>query len=107
MWGTYAEALETIEDVPAGSRLWYDDREVALLQQDAADRADIVKTQALTIESLMRSGFTAVSSQQAVTSGSFEGLDHTGLVSVQLFEPDPDATPALPAGDDGEDSVET
>ena len=91
-WEDMAEALAPIMPKRSGKRLWFDDRNVALLQQDAADGAAIVKEQALTIEALIRSGFDPETVTEAVITGSFENLEHSGLVSVQL----------LPPGSDGE-----
>lgn len=86
-WRQDCESLSALVGVPAGQRLWYDDRRISFLQQDAKDAAAIRKEDALTIESLIRGGFTPDSAKEAVTSGRYEGLEHTGLVSVQLQPP--------------------
>lgn len=95
-WRQDAEALGRIVPVPAGHRLWFDDRRISFLQQDAKDAADIRKADASTLESLIRGGFTPESAAEAVTSGRFDRLEHTGLVSVQLQPPGVEADPADP-----------
>ena len=80
-------ALATLFDQPDGRTLAVDSRRVPFLQQDAQDEAAIVKEQALTIESYIRAGYTAVSAVAAVVSGDPSKLVHTGLFSVQLQPP--------------------
>ena len=82
-----AETFAPLITVPPGTRLWYDDRDVALLQQDAADDAAIVKENALSLEALIRAGFIPDTATEAIITGSFENLVHSGLVSVQLLPP--------------------
>jgi hypothetical protein len=72
---------------PAGSRLWIDERDVSFLQEDVKDAADIKAMEANTIESLIRAGYKPDSARDAVVSGDFSRLEHTGLYSVQLQEP--------------------
>jgi phage portal protein BeeE len=99
LWRAAAGALETLLDLPDPSvRLWYDDRDVAFLQEDVKDLADIKSREALTIESLIRAGFQPDSVVQAVTSGNYTVLEHTGLYSVQLQPPTPDQEPATDGG---------
>jgi len=99
LWRAAAGALETLLDLPDPSvRLWYDDRDVAFLQEDVKDLADIKSSEALTIESLIRAGFQPDSVVQAVTSGNYTVLEHTGLYSVQLQPPTPDQEPATDGG---------
>lgn len=94
MWRQAVGALSTIVRVPQGSRLWYDTRDVGFLQQDGLDAADIRSKEAATLETLVRTGFTPESAVEAVATGRFDGLDHTGLVSVQLQPPGTDASPS-------------
>ena len=84
---TACGALQTVLDVPDGAELWYYADDVPFLQEDQADAAAIRSKDALTLESLIRGGFTPDSAVTAVTSGQFESLEHTGLVSVQLQPP--------------------
>jgi len=99
LWRSAAGALQSVLSLPDPSvRLWYDDRDVAFLQEDVKDAADIKSVEALTIESLIRSGFTPESSVEAVTSGNYTALEHNGLFSVQL-QPPTDDQPAVSEDD--------
>lgn len=98
LWRQMAGALAQIVQVPSGSRLWYDDRDVPFLQEDVKDEADIQQTQSISIKQLVEAGFTPESVVAAVQANDFALLSHTGLFSVQLQPPLPDTpTPALPA----------
>ena len=88
-WRAAAAALQSIIPPPAGARLWYDDRDVSFLQEDRKDDAEIAQMQATTIEALVRAGYEPSSVTDAVTSGDFTLLRHTGLYSVQLVPPGP------------------
>lgn len=87
LWRNAAGSLTTLVPAPAGARLWFDDRDIAFLREDAMDQAEIQSRQALTIESLVRSGFEPMSARDAVVSGDYAKLQHTGLFSVQLQPP--------------------
>jgi HK97 family phage portal protein len=85
LWRAACGALETLLVVPDPTvRLWYDDRDVSFLQEDVKDTADIKNREALTIESLVRAGFEPDSIVQAVITGDYALLRHSGLYSVQL-----------------------
>lgn len=89
LWRAAAASLQTLVAPPDGaSRLWYDDRDVSFLQEDVMDAAEIKNREAATIESLIRSGFAADSCVDAVVSGDYTRLVHTGLTSVQLQAPE-------------------
>jgi hypothetical protein len=60
---------------------------VPFWRQDAKDAAAVRQENALTIEALVRAGFTPGSVVPAVVSGDFSLLVHTGLYSVQLQPP--------------------
>lgn len=88
LWRMMAASLEAVVDRPSeGAHLWYDDRDVAFLRQDAKDEADIKSTNATTISAYITAGFTPESAVQAVDTGDTGRLEHTGLVSVQLQPP--------------------
>jgi phage portal protein BeeE len=87
MWRDFAASMANIIDVPSDAELWYDDRDIPFLQEDVKDEAEIQQTQAATITTLVRDGFTAKSAIAAVTNGDMTMLEHTGMVSVQLQEP--------------------
>ena len=93
LWRAAAAALQTIVPPPdGGSRLWFDDRDVSFLQEDVMDTAQVQSIEATTIESLIRSGFVPESAVNAVVTGDYTVLEHTGLNSVQL-QPPGTATP--------------
>jgi hypothetical protein len=95
LWREASASLAPIIAVPAGSELWYDDRDISALQQDQTDAAAIQQTQAITIRELINAGFEPETVVAAVMAGDYGLLQHTGLVSVQLQEPgstQPDAS---------------
>ncbi len=95
LWRSAAAALQNVLTLPDPTvRLWYDDRDVAFLQEDVKDMADIKNREALTMEALVRAGFQPDSIVDAVTTGDFNKLVHTGLYSVQL-QPPSDGTEAV------------
>ncbi len=105
LWGGVAGAFAPLVRRISGSRLWYDGRDIPFLQEDVADEAAIQQSNAATIATLVREGFTAESSISAVVNGDMSLLVHSGLLSVQLHPPGttpPDATqgPAA-AGENG------
>ncbi len=86
MWRMAAASLESLVPPRDGTRLWYDDRDVAFLREDAGDAADIRQTDAATATMLIREGFTPTSVQKFMNAGGTDWtmLVHSGLVSVQL-----------------------
>lgn len=85
LWRGAAGALEVLLPQPDPfSRLWYDDRDVAFLQEDVKDNADIRNRDANTMRILVDGGFDPVSVVDAVTTGDMTRLAHSGNVSVQL-----------------------
>lgn len=89
LWRSAAAALETLVPPPPGSRLWYDTRDVAFLQEDQKDEAEIQSAHATTIRQLVDAGYQPDAAVQAVTSGDLRSLvgKHSGLYSVQLQAP--------------------
>jgi phage portal protein BeeE len=98
LWGSFAGALETIVPAPSDARLWYDERDIAFLRDDSNDAAAINEKRANTIRTLTDGGFEPVSAANAVQSGDFSQLKHTGLYSVQL---QPLAAGTMPADESG------
>jgi phage portal protein BeeE len=94
MWRDFAASMQAVVDVPSGSRLWYDDRDIPFLQEDEKDDAEIQQIQASTIRTLTDAGFKWESAVAAVTNGDMTMLEHTGLFSVQLQEPGAEKTSA-------------
>lgn len=87
LWGEAADAFSVLAPPPPGSRLWYDESQVAFLRSDVTDQAEIVSKNATTITTLVKEGFTWESAIDAVTTGDMTRLQHTGMVSVQLQPP--------------------
>jgi phage portal protein BeeE len=87
LWGIAAPALETLLTFPAGAtRLWYDDRDIPFLREDAKDNAEIRSLDALTIKAFVDAGYLPDAAVQFVRTGDFAALtgQHSGLFSVQL-----------------------
>lgn len=89
LWRSASAALESLVPPPEGSRLWYDTRDVAFLQEDQKDEAEIQGRHAETIRRLVDAGFSPDAVVQAVTAGDLRSLTgkHSGLFSVQLQSP--------------------
>lgn len=87
LWQTAAASLQTLVTPPRpGAVLWYDDRDIPFLRQDARDEADIQATRAQTIRALLDAGYDPDAVVDAVLSGDLRRLvgAHSGLYSVQL-----------------------
>ena len=102
-----ASSLAPIVKVPADAELWFDTADMPILREDAKDAADIEAVKATTITAYVKDGFTPESAIAAVRGQDVSLLKHTGLVSVQLWEPgaesprkpEPGAeSPSQPAG---------
>lgn len=89
LWNSAAAALDQIVDTPGGSVLWYDDRNVAALRQDAKLEAEVQQIKAQAIRTYLDAGFDPDTAVQVVASGDLNQLvgQHSGLFSVQLQEP--------------------
>ncbi len=100
LWRMASASLQTLVTPPReGVSLWYDDRDIAFLREDAKDLAEIQNVQATTITMLKREGFTGQSSVAAVMANDYSLLVDTGLISVQLLPPGtvaPDSEPNDP-----------
>lgn len=80
-----AEALASILPKPTPTaELWYDERKMAWMQEDAMEAAQILAAKAGTMSSLINAGYNQDQVAAAVESGDLSALDHTGLFSVQL-----------------------
>lgn len=87
LWRNIAGSLQTIMEPPAGSRLWYDDRDIPFLQEDQRDAAEVGQFDATSMKTLVDAGYDPESVVAAVKAHDYALLQHTGLVSVQLQEP--------------------
>lgn len=87
-WKRTAHHFQAILDPPnRNAELWYDDSQISAVQQDALDDAEIKGKTATTINTLITAGFTPEAVAEAVQTGDFTTLTHTGLFSVQLQPP--------------------
>ena len=93
LWQDFGGSMETLVRPPDGSRLWVDDRHIPALAEDKKDQAEIHQLESQQIRTLIDGGFEAQSVIDAVTTGDFNRLKHTGLVSVQLLPPQPEGPP--------------
>ncbi|MGH7745281.1 MAG: phage portal protein, partial [Candidatus Dormibacteria bacterium] len=103
LWRNACGSLQAIVPPPGGSRLWYDDRDIAFLREDRKDLADIQAVEASAISSLITAGFQPESAVMAIRTNDFSKLVHSGMYSVQLQPPNTLATPipGLGTGDKG------
>lgn len=97
LWRIAAASLETLVPPPdEGAHLWYDDRDVAFLQEDRKDRSEIRSKDAATVAQLINAGFDPESVVEAVDAEDFRLLEHTGRVSVQLQPPGAEDSVGVP-----------
>lgn len=87
LWRSFCEAFQVLFPGMQGSRLWYDDRDIAFLRQDRQEVAEIQTAQSTSLNSLITAGFTPESSIEAIKNNDWTLLKHTGLFSVQLQPP--------------------
>ena len=80
-------SLSPLVNIPGGSELWFDVEDIPLLREDAKDAAEIEQVKASTINAYIMAGFTPESAITSVQGQDVTQLKHTGLVSVQLFQP--------------------
>lgn len=105
LWRSFASAMASIVRAPAGSRLWYDDRDIPFLRDDVKDQAEVLAANASAIRTLIEAGFKPDAAIDAVNANDIARLAgaHSGLVSVQLQpmeQPKQDDQPAIPAADE-------
>lgn len=102
LWRKAAGALQTILRVPSSvtgssaAQLWYDDRDIAFLQEDMKDTAEVQQMQSAAIKSLIDAGYKPDACVDAVTSNDYSQLvgQHSGLYSVQLQPPGTSSPPS-------------
>jgi hypothetical protein len=89
LWRNVCGSFATIVPPPSGSQLWYDDRDIAFLQEDAKDAIEVEEGQARTIKALIDAGFKPDDVVDAVMANDLSRLkgSHTGMTSVQLLPP--------------------
>jgi phage portal protein BeeE len=94
LWRNCVGSLAAIVNVPGGSELWYDDRDIPSLKEDIQDKAKELQELATAANQLVSAGFDPDSIVQSLSSGDFSQLTHSGLVSVQLQPPGKDTVAA-------------
>lgn len=109
LWRNMCGSLSRIIDVPSGTELAVDMRDIPFLKEDQKDAAQIQAMESATIRTLVDGGFEPDSVVQAVVAGDLSRLKHTGKLSVQLQEPGTvdspgDTNEPVPAGN-GTNSV--
>ena len=108
LWRSLCAALEKLVDVPGGARLWWDTTNIPALREDERDRAANMQTLAAAASTLLTAGYKPESIIGALTSGDLTLLEHSGRVSVQLYEPgegpDDPSGGGTPPGDDVEEA---
>ena len=80
----------TAVDVDGIAELWYDDRDIPALKEDIQDKAKEMQEKATAANQLVSAGYDPDSIVDALDSGDFSLLTHSGLVSVQLQPPGKD-----------------
>lgn len=96
LWRFASASLEClVGPPPTGSRLWFDDRDIAYLREDSKDAADILREDASSIRMLIDAGFVPDAVIEAVSAGDLRRLTghHSGLFSVQLQRAGSTTTP--------------
>lgn len=92
-WRSACAALAKFAQVPADSRLWFDESGIAALRQGEKERAETFAVQAKSVRTLVDAGYTPDSVQLAVPAGDLSLLVHSNLYSVQLQSPGAGGTP--------------
>lgn len=92
-WRSLCGALAAIVDVPDDSVLWYDSKDVAFLRDDASDIANRQSVEMTAMAAGIAAGFEPDTVVTAIMADDWSKLKHTGMVSVQLQ--DPNAEPPL------------
>jgi phage portal protein BeeE len=90
LWRIAAASLQTLVTPPRpGAALWYDDRDIAFLREDATDLAKIRSLDAQTLRTLVDGGFGADAAVEFVQTNDLNRLrgSHSGLLPVQLRPP--------------------
>jgi phage portal protein BeeE len=90
LWSKTAASLSTLVTPPRqGPELWFDDRNIPFLQENADDRADIRVKNAQALRTLVDGGFTADAAVEFVQTNDLARLlgQHSGLLPVQLQPP--------------------
>jgi len=108
-WRSICGPLAKLVPVPAGARLWYDDRYIPFLYEDAKDQQEINQAKVTMIARLAEVGADWDTAVKAVDTGDMSLLvgAHSGLFSVQLQPPGtPEADAAAQAAGEGDGAAD-
>jgi phage portal protein BeeE len=99
LWRKMAASLEVLAEPGEGEQLWFDERGVAFLREDATDLAEIMQTTMIGLDAGIRAGYKPDALVEAFRDNDVSKLlgQHSGRFSVQLW-PDgqgPEQTGAL------------
>lgn len=89
LWRKMSASLEPLIDIPGGAHIWYDERGVAFLREDARDLAEIMQTNMNGMEAGIRAGYNPDALVEAFRDNDITKLlgEHSGRFSVQLLPP--------------------
>lgn len=93
LWRSAAASLQSLVTPPnPAAALWYDDRDIAFLHDDATDLADIRQKDAQSIRTLVDGGFSPDAAVEFMRTNDLSRLlkQHSGLLPVQLQPPGSD-----------------
>lgn len=95
LWRSAASCLAKLVAPQDGAQLWYDDTDIAALRQGDVDRANTIRTLAVSAQALITSGYKPDSVTAAIVANDMSLLVHTGAVPTALYPegqvPDQDA----------------
>ena len=84
LWRSACASLGKFLQIPEGSELWFDIRDIPALRDAEESRQKGNAQLSIAVMNLVNAGYSPESVVSAVTSGDMTLLKHTGLVSVQL-----------------------
>ena len=93
LWAKTAASLSSLITPPQrGAELWFDDRNIPFLQENADDRAEIRVKNAQALRALVDGGFNADAAVEYIQTNDLARLlgQHSGLLSVQIQPPGTD-----------------
>lgn len=91
LWRSLCAAYGALVDVPEGSELWYDDRDISFLREDMTELAQLRAKDAEAISKITMNGGTFESAVEWVRTNDIRELESSGLFSVQLLAPGADS----------------
>jgi phage portal protein BeeE len=102
LWRSVCASLGKFVDVPAGSELWFDLRDIPAMAESEQDKQNANVAFATAAASFVMQGWDPASVQAALVASDMSLLQHTGALSVQLYP----GGQGEPAEDTPEDDTE-